>query len=145
MKKDIKKTNLSRRNFIKKTAVTAAGITIVPRQVLGGPGYIAPSDKLIIAGIGAGGQGGGDIQRLAVTGTAGIGVLVVGDGREAKFNHERFPKARDYQHRRELLDKKEGNSDAVSVGTADHSDAVITFFGMQLGKHVYGQKPLTHD
>src|SRR5699024_5129203 len=114
MKKDIKKTNLSRRNFIKKTAVTAAGITIVPRHVLGGPGYIAPSDKLIIAGIGAGGQGGGDIQRFAATGKAEIGFLVDVDDRQAKFNREKFPKAKYYKDWRELFDKEKGNFDAVS-------------------------------
>ncbi|HPF51636.1 MAG TPA: Gfo/Idh/MocA family oxidoreductase [Draconibacterium sp.] len=57
--------NFSRRNFIGTTAATAAGFMIVPRHVLGGVGYKAPSDMVNIAGIGIGSQGGGDIQNFA--------------------------------------------------------------------------------
>jgi len=57
--------NFSRRNFIGTTAATAAGFMIVPRHVLGGTGYKAPSDMVNIAGIGVGSQGGGDIQNIA--------------------------------------------------------------------------------
>jgi len=57
--------NFSRRTFIGTTAATAAGFMIVPRHVLGGVGYKAPSDMVNIAGIGVGSQGGGDIQNIA--------------------------------------------------------------------------------
>ena len=57
MTKDKKK--LSRRKFIKAAGVLATGFTIVPRHILGGVGFIAPSDKLNIAGVGAGGRGNG--------------------------------------------------------------------------------------
>ena len=56
---------ISRRNFIGKTAAATAAFTIVPRHVLGGPGYTAPSDMVNLAGIGVGSQGGGDIQNIA--------------------------------------------------------------------------------
>jgi predicted dehydrogenase len=56
---------LSRRDFIGKTAAATAAFTIVPRHVLGGPGYTAPSDMVNLAGIGVGSQGGGDIQNIA--------------------------------------------------------------------------------
>ena len=49
-------TTVSRREFIAKSAVAAAGIMIVPRFVLGGKGYTAPSDQLVIAGVGVGGK-----------------------------------------------------------------------------------------
>ncbi len=66
MSKSIKNPkNFSRRNFIGTTAATAAGFMIVPRHVLGGTGYKAPSDMVNIAGIGVGSQGGGDIQNIA--------------------------------------------------------------------------------
>ena len=63
----MKKTpnSLSRRDFIGKTAVATAAFTIVPRHVLGGPGYTAPSDMVNVAGIGLGNQGGSDIQNIA--------------------------------------------------------------------------------
>jgi len=51
------KIAVSRREFLGKTAAAAAGITIVPRHVLGGPGYIPPSDKVNLAFIGVGAQG----------------------------------------------------------------------------------------
>ena len=51
----------SRRDFLKKSAAAGAGFFIVPRNVLGGPGFIAPSDQLRIAAFGAGGKGYGDL------------------------------------------------------------------------------------
>ena len=52
----------SRRGFIKNTALSAAGFMIVPRHVLGGKGFIAPSDRLTIAAVGVGGKGTSDIN-----------------------------------------------------------------------------------
>jgi len=68
---------LSRRDFIGKTAVATAAFTIVPRHVLGGPGYTAPSDMVNVAGIGLGNQGGSDIRNIAtpdvaITGRRGL-------------------------------------------------------------------------
>ena len=56
--------NFTRREFLGTMAATTA-FTIVPRSVLGGPGYTAPSDMVNLAGIGVGSQGGGDIQNIA--------------------------------------------------------------------------------
>jgi predicted dehydrogenase len=56
--------NLSRRSFLGTTATAAAAFTIIPRYVMGGPGYTAPSDLINVAGIGVGSQGGGDIQQI---------------------------------------------------------------------------------
>ena len=55
---------MSRRNFLGTTAAAAAAFTIIPRYVMGGPGYTAPSDMINVAGIGVGSQGGGDIQQI---------------------------------------------------------------------------------
>lgn len=54
----------SRRDFLKKGTLAAASFMIVPRFVLGGKGFIAPSDRLLIAGVGAGGKGHSDIANL---------------------------------------------------------------------------------
>lgn len=64
LKKNVKFSGLTRRNFIGTAATAAAGLTIVPRYVLGGKGYTAPSDLINVAGIGVGSQGGGDIQQI---------------------------------------------------------------------------------
>jgi predicted dehydrogenase len=63
-RKNSKGKTLSRRSFLGTTATAAAAFTIVPRYVMGGPGYTAPSDMLNVAGIGVGSQGGGDIQQI---------------------------------------------------------------------------------
>ncbi len=145
--KDEKKyfSNPSRRNFIKKTAITAAGFMIIPRHVLGGKGFLAPSDRLIVAGVGVGGKGESDIMNFFKSGKADIAFLCDVDDRRAANSIKSFPKAKYYKDWRELLDKESKNFDAVSVSTPDHTHAVAALAAMQLGKHVYVQKPLTHD
>lgn len=90
MKKS-KKSN-SRRTFIKNVALATTGIMIIPRHVMGGPGFIAPSDRLIVAGIGVGGKGQSDIQNFANTGKADIGFLCDVDDRRAASFCNKFPK-----------------------------------------------------
>jgi len=135
----------SRRDFMKKWAIAASGIMIVPRHVLGGPGYIAPSDKLLIAGIGVGGKGQSDLLSFYESGKAEIAFLCDVDDRRAKVSRERFPKAKYYKDYRELFEKESKNFDAVSIASPDHNHAVQTMAAMERGKHVYVQKPLTHD
>ncbi len=138
-------SNSNRRNFIKNTAIVTAGFMIVPRHVLGGKGFTAPSDKLLIAGVGVGGKGESDIMSFYKSGKAEIAFLCDVDDRRAANSIKSFPKAKYYKDWRELLNKEAKNFDAVSVSTPDHNHAVTTLAAMQLGKHVYVQKPLTHD
>ncbi|KQR68173.1 Gfo/Idh/MocA family protein [Pedobacter sp. Leaf176] len=135
----------NRRDFIKTSAIAAAAFMIVPRHVLGGKGFLAPSDRLLVAGIGAGGKGQSDIAMFAKSGKADIAFLCDVDDRRAAASVKAFPKAKYYKDWRELLDKEHKNFDAVSVSTPDHNHAIQTLAAMQLGKHVYVQKPLTHD
>jgi predicted dehydrogenase len=138
------KTN-SRRDFVKTAGLAAAGFMIVPRHVLGGKGFIAPSDRLIVAGVGAGGKGESDLTGFVSGGKAEVGFLCDVDDRRAANSVKRFPKAKYYKDWREMMDKESKNFDAVSVSTPDHNHAIITLSAMQLKKHVYVQKPLTHD
>jgi|SRR5215217_3169988 len=135
----------SRRSFLKTGAIAASAFMIVPRHVLGGKGYLAPSDRLIVAGVGAGGKGQSDIAEFAKSGKADIGFLCDVDDTRALASRKAFPKAKYYKDWREMYDKESKNFDAVSVSTPDHNHAIITYHAMQLGKHVYVQKPLTHD
>jgi predicted dehydrogenase len=143
----MKKTpsNNSRRDFIKASATAMAGFYFVPRHVLGGPGYIAPSDRLRVAGIGVGGMGGGDVRGVFASGKADFVALVDVDTERAKGSVDAHPKAKFYKDYREMLDKEHNNIDAVTVSTPDHMHAVQAMAAMQLGKHVYVQKPLTHN
>jgi predicted dehydrogenase len=144
---------VSRRNFLKTLGLGAAAFSIVPRYALGGPGYIAPSDTLYIAGIGVGGKGESDLTGFAgspdgkIKGNpkAKIAFLCDVDDRQAAKSKANFPNAKYYKDYRIMLDKESKNIDAVSVSTPDHTHAVITMAAMQRGKHVYVQKPLTHD
>ena len=134
----------SRRKFIRNTALTAAGFFIVPRHVLG-RGFVAPSDRLIVAGIGAGGKGSSDIENFFKSGKADIGFLCDVDDRQAAETRKKFPKAKYYKDFREMLAKESKSFDAVSVSIPDHQHGVAAMAAMQLNKHVYVQKPLTHD
>ncbi|RLJ76735.1 Gfo/Idh/MocA family protein [Pedobacter alluvionis] len=139
------KNTSNRRDFIKTSAIAAAAFMIVPRHVLGGTGYLAPSDRLLVAGIGVGGKGQSDLDMFYKSGKADIAFLCDVDDRRAANSVKAFPKAKYYKDWREMLDKEHKNFDAVSVSTPDHNHAIQALAAMQLGKHVYVQKPLTHD
>ncbi|HTI10486.1 MAG TPA: Gfo/Idh/MocA family oxidoreductase [Puia sp.] len=138
-------SNDSRRDFLRKGLMAAAGFYIVPRHVLGGKGFIAPSDKLVVAAVGVGGKGESDITNIYSGGKTEFAVLCDVDDRRAATSRQKFPSAKYYKDYREMLDKEHKHIDAVTVSTPDHMHAVIGMSAMQLGKHVYIQKPLTHD
>lgn len=138
------KKNYSRRKFIRNSALAGSAFFIVPRHVMG-RGFVAPSDKLLVAGVGVGGKGAGDISMFAKSGNAEIAFLCDVDDRPGAKARQKYPKAKFYKDWRELLEKESKNFDAVSVSTPDHTHAIVAFHAMQLKKHVYVQKPLTHD
>ncbi len=144
MSKANKKKNYHRRQFLRDASLTVAAFSIVPRHVLG-KGYVAPSDKMNIAGIGVGGKGESDLTGFIKSPNASVVALCDVDDRQATASVKRFPKAKYYRDFRELLEKEKNNIDAVSVSTPDNTHAVAALAAMQLGKHVYVQKPLTHD
>jgi len=133
----------SRRAFLSATAAAGFSFTIVPRHVLGGAGLVPPSERINVAGIGAGGMGGGDIATVARLGANIVALCDVDEVRAAgSFNA--FPNARRYKDFRVMLDKEAKSIDAVTVGTPDHIHAVASMAALRAGKHVYCQKPLTH-
>ncbi len=137
-------TSKSRRKFLSNVLTASAGFYIIPRHVLG-RGFVAPSDKLRIAAIGAGGKGESDIAMFYASKKAEIVSLCDVDDRQCVNTRKKFPKASYYKDFREMLLKEQNNIDAVSVSTPDHQHAVAAMAAMQLHKHVYVQKPLAHD
>ena len=133
-------TGMTRRDFIGRTALATAGITIVPRFVLGGPGYTPPSDKLNIGCIGVGGQGHSDVNNVS---SENIIALCDVDAERAADTFKEYPKAKRYSDFRLMLEK-EKDIEAVTVTTPDHNHAVIAMTAIKMGKHVFCQKPLTH-
>jgi predicted dehydrogenase len=135
----------SRRSFIRKTGLSVAAFSTVPRFVLGGSGFTAPSDTVYIAGIGVGGKGESDLTECAKSRYARIAFLCDADDRMAVTSRSNFPEAPYYRDFRQMLDREHKHIDAVVVSTPDHTHAVAAMAAMQLGKHVYVQKPLTHN
>jgi predicted dehydrogenase len=141
MNKKTSKT-LSRRGFLETSAVTLAGLTIIPRHAVSGLGHIAPGDKLNIAGVGIGGMGRNNLANVAKTENI-VALCDVDWGEQTSSVFKIYPDAKQYKDYRIMLDKQK-EIDAVIVATSDHTHAVISMDAMKRGKHVFTQKPLTH-
>ncbi len=130
---------ISRRDFVGDVAATGMAFTIVPRHVLGGPGYRAPSDSLNIACIGVGGRG-----QAVLRGVSGenIYALCDVDSRALAAAFNRHTSAKRYKDFRVMLEREADNIDAVTVATPDHTHTVAAMMAMKMGKHVYCEKPL---
>ena len=149
-----KQSNLTRRKFIRNTAIIAGGITIVPRHVLG-RGFIAPSDKINLGFIGLGKQG-GILARFFTTNTdvqivAGAEVWLSKQawfkGEVEKFYADKrgisnYNGVTTYKEYQEVLARKD--VDAVVVATPDHWHGIQCVDAMNAGKDVYCEKPMTN-
>jgi Oxidoreductase family, NAD-binding Rossmann fold/Oxidoreductase family, C-terminal alpha/beta domain len=140
----MKSNTISRRYFffgsLLAGAVPVGGFGSVPS--LKRLGYQSPNEKLNIASIGAGGKATSDVQACAETENI-VALCDVDDTRAARL-YGQFSSASRYKDYRVMLDKENANVDAVIVTIPDHMHAAAAISAMQLGKHVYVQKPLAH-
>jgi len=132
----MKSRRFTRRTFLMGAAMAAAGCATGSRIAKAAP---SPNEKLNIAGIGVGGKGTSDIWPCR--GHNVVALCDVDDVRAAE-SIRNFPNATYYKDFRVMLEKE--NIDAVTISTPDHTHAVAAMAAMQLGIHVYVQKPLTH-
>ena len=133
------KTN--RREFVSLAALAAATATIVPRHVLGAANQPSANEKLNIAGVGVGGMGANNLAKCAGENIVALCDL---DSAHASKTFSTYPGAKTYKDFRVMLDRQK-DIDAVIVATPDHTHAVIALAAIELGKHVYVQKPLAHS
>ena len=137
------RNTLSRREFLRRAAVTAAGLWAAP-YVTSGLRAAAPNEILRHASFGTSGMAHSDIQGITRGGKARLVAVADVDLNKANALRKEFPDVKIYQDWRELLDR-EKSIDSVNVTVPDHMHAAMAMSAMQLGKHVYCQKPLTHD
>lgn len=104
-----------------------------------------PSRVIRHASFGASGMAASDIEQLCRYPFVRLVAVAEVDLQRAAWIKKRFPEARIYQDWRQLLEQEEKNIDSVNVTVPDHMHAPMAMAAIQLGKHVYCQKPLTHD
>ena len=157
---EMSKQPISRRTFVGDAARAGAALSafnIVPRHVLGGPGYTAPSALLNIAVVGVGGMGSGNAEAVAAENLVAFcdadpGNMernIMGSPNQTRapsppraMLREKYQKAAKYTDFREML-ARHRDLDAVIVATPDHMHAPVAAAAMRAKKHVFVQKPLT--
>jgi predicted dehydrogenase len=131
----------TRRQFLRRTAALGVGLTILPS----GLRAAAPNSRLQLAGIGVGGMGASDLGQFLGHPRIDVVALCDVDAGRLAAAAARAPKARTYLDWRQMLAEIGEGIDAVNVATPDHTHAGASMSAIRLGKHVYCQKPLTHD
>ncbi len=131
-------TPLHRRKFLQGTA--AAGTAFFVPGLAGPVRAQGANEKLNVGIIGAGGRGAANLRGVSSQNV--VALCDVDDERLSKAARE-YPKAATFQDFRKLLELP--GLDAVTVSTPDHMHAFATVAALQLGKHVYCEKPLTHS
>jgi len=134
---------ISRRNFIRSASAITAGAAIIPNLL-----SCSPSKRLNIAIVGVGGRGsaqwGACLDKEGIPVENVVAMCDVDEKRAAKgFNA--FPNAKKFKDFRKMLDEMGNEIDAVMISTPDHTHFPAAMASMQLGKHVYVEKPLAHN
>src|SRR6266581_3170335 len=119
----------TRRQFMGGLAASSAAFMVVPSRVLGLGGSTSPNEKLNIAGIGIGGQGGQDINQMK---SENIVALCDVDWAHAAGMFKQFPQAKRHKDFRKMLDEQK-DIEAVVVGTPDHTHAFASMAAIKMG------------
>ncbi|MDX1286215.1 MAG: Gfo/Idh/MocA family oxidoreductase, partial [Draconibacterium sp.] len=129
--------SISRRNFLRSASAVTAGAVFIPNFI-----SCAPSGKINVAAIGVGGRGRHNINSCAEDENVNIVALCDVDDMRARETYIAYPEAKRYKDFRKMFDEMGNQIDAVLISTPDHTHFAATMAGMQLGKHVYVEKPL---
>ncbi len=139
-------SSFTRRNFLKSAACGTAATVLAAPQLMGETksfrtGKRITDRKLNIASVGCGGQGGNDIGNFA---GENIVALCDVDFARAAGSFKRFPEAKRFRDYREMLTEMADQIDAVQISTPDHTHFPVAMMAMEMGKHIYLQKPIAH-
>ncbi len=134
----VRKKSITRRDFIKQTITATTVFTIVPRCVLGGPGYTAPSDQLTKAVIGVGSMG---RVHLNYPGAKLLAVCDVDENHLKRALEIGGPGVKGYKDFREVLERSD--IDIVHIPTPPHWHAIISVAAAEAGKDIFCEKPMT--
>jgi predicted dehydrogenase len=133
----------TRRHFLHTILATGTAPLIVPRHLIAQSGQTPPSEKLTTAHIGVGGQGGGNLGEIGAFPEVEVTALCDIDENNLNGAARKFERAKKYRDWRRLLDSPK-DYDAVVISTPDHHHGPASLAAMQLGKHIYVEKPLSH-
>jgi len=136
------KSHVSRRDFIGNCALSGLGFVLL-KNSRSAFSYEA-NEKLNIALVGVGGRGSWFVGAIPNLRQNVVAMCDVNDWK-ARPSFEKLPKARKFNDYRKMLLEMEKQIDAVVVAVPDHNHAVITAAAMKMGKHVFCEKPLTHN
>ena len=136
LKNSIMKIN-SRRSFLKSTSAVSTGLMILPSLY-----SCSPNNKLNFAVIGVGGRGRANWSRVE---NENIVAMCDVDDNRAKDGYELYPKAKKFKDFRVMFDEMHKEIDAVIISTPDHTHFAPAMIAMELGKHVFVEKPLAHN
>lgn len=134
------KKQVTRRTFLKQAASVATPL-IVPRLSFAAP----PSGRLQHAAIGVGGQGAHDLREIFSSGKVDVVALCDIDEQRLQRAAQIHPNARLYRDWREMFEQEEKHIDSVNVSTPDHTHAPASMTAIRKKKHVFCEKPLTHE
>lgn len=134
---------IPRRTFLQGSLAAAAAFAAGPLLARGQA--VGANDRLAVGSIGCGGMGKADLNQISAHPKVQIVGLCDVDERQAKEMREKFPDVPFFRDYREMFDQLGDRLDAVHVSTPDHTHAPATMTALNHGKHVYTQKPLTHD
>ncbi len=132
---------LNRRDMLKAATVMGAGLYL-GTNAESARAADSPNEKLNVAQIGIGGQGGFNLN--GVKGENIVALCDVDDQRAGKA-YERFPQAKKFYDYRQMFDAMEKQIDAVVVATPDHSHFYPSMMALERGKHLYCEKPMAHS
>ncbi len=139
--------SITRRTLLKSAASVAAMMSLsgplaAQTAAVRTPRKIAPGEKLNIACVGCGGKGATDVHEIS---SENIVALCDVDWTRAKRIAQEFPQAPRFQDFRVMLREMDEQIDAITVTVPDHMHYPIARMAIEMGKHVYVQKPLTHS